>query len=237
MRQIRVTQYGGPEQMRLVELPDPIRSRPRARRWCASPSPASTTWTPPRVPCRCPAGGYPPSWAWRARAASRPSGTASRTSSRATGSPGSTTRAATPTSPRVRADSLVKIPEVVDDQTAAAVMMQGLTAHHLVTETYPVAAGDTAVVLAAAGGVGLLLTQMVKAAGGRAIGLVSREDKAPAAGAPTTSFSPPEAAFRTRSGSFPAGAAPTSSTAAAPTPSAPPSWRCAVTACTPSTGT
>jgi NADPH:quinone reductase-like Zn-dependent oxidoreductase len=55
-------------------------------------------------------------------------------------------------------------------------MMQGLTAQHLVTETYPVAAGDTA-----AGGVGLLLTQMVKAAGGRAIGLASREDKAPAA--------------------------------------------------------
>jgi len=37
----------------------------------------------------------------------------------------------------VRAESLVKVPEVVDDQTAAAVMMQGLTAHHLVTETYP----------------------------------------------------------------------------------------------------
>ena len=69
---------------------------------------------------------------------------------------------------------------MVDDQTAAAVMMQGLTAYHLVTETYPVAAGDTAVVVAVAGGVGLPLTQMVKAAGGRAIGLVSREDKAPA---------------------------------------------------------
>jgi NADPH:quinone reductase-like Zn-dependent oxidoreductase len=81
----------------------------------------------------------------------------------------------------VRAESLVKIPEAVDDQTAAAVMMQGLTAHHLVTETYPVEVGDTAVVLAAARGVGLLLTQMVKAMGGRAIGLVSHQDKAPAA--------------------------------------------------------
>jgi NADPH:quinone reductase-like Zn-dependent oxidoreductase len=140
----------------------------------------------------------------------------------------------------VRAESLVKIPEVVDDQTAAAVMMQGLTAHHPVTETYPVAAGDIAVVLAVAGGVGLLLTQMVKAAGGRAIGLVSREDKAPAArgGGADHVLVSSEVAFRTRSGSFPAGAAPTSSTAAAaPTPSAPPSWRCAVTACTPSTGT
>jgi NADPH2:quinone reductase len=60
-------------------------------------------------------------------------------------------------------------------------MMQGLTAHHLVAETYPVEVGDTAVVLAAARGVGLLLTQMVKAMRGRAIGLVSRQDKAPAA--------------------------------------------------------
>lgn len=68
----------------------------------------------------------------------------------------------------VRTESLVKIPEAVDDQTAAAVMMQGLTAHHLVSETYPVAAGDTVVVLAAAGG--------------SAIGLVSREDKAPQPG-------------------------------------------------------
>lgn len=81
----------------------------------------------------------------------------------------------------VPADSLVKVVDGVSDETAAAVMMQGLTASHLSTETYPIGPGDTAVVHAAAGGVGLLLTQMVRARGGRVIGLVSREEKAPAA--------------------------------------------------------
>ncbi|MFG1706754.1 quinone oxidoreductase family protein [Nonomuraea sp. M3C6] len=77
----------------------------------------------------------------------------------------------------VPADSLVKVPEYVDDETAAAVMMQGLTANHFTTETYPIKPGDTAVVHAAAGGVGLMLTQMIKARGGAVIGLVSREEK------------------------------------------------------------
>ncbi|MEU9060811.1 quinone oxidoreductase [Streptomyces sp. NPDC048430] len=77
--------------------------------------------------------------------------------------------------------SLVKVPDGIDDETAAAVMMQGLTASHLSTETYPVGPGDMAVVHAAAGGVGRLLTQMIKARGGNVIGLVSREDKAPVA--------------------------------------------------------
>ncbi|MFG2569547.1 sulfatase-like hydrolase/transferase [Streptomyces sp. NPDC048567] len=56
--------------------------------------------------------------------------------------------------------------------------MQGLTANHFTTETYAVKPGDTAVVHAAAGGVGLMLTQMIKARGGRVIGLVSRPEKA-----------------------------------------------------------
>jgi NADPH:quinone reductase len=81
----------------------------------------------------------------------------------------------------VPADSLVKVPDRIDDETAAAVMMQGLTANHFTTETYPVGPGDTAVVHAAAGGVGLILTQLVKARGGTVIGLVSREEKAPVA--------------------------------------------------------
>ncbi|WP_329485402.1 quinone oxidoreductase [Kitasatospora sp. NBC_01246] len=81
----------------------------------------------------------------------------------------------------VPADSLVKVPDGVDDETAAALMVQGLTASHLSTETYPIGPGDTAVVHAAAGGVGQLLTQMVKARGGDVIGLVSREEKSAAA--------------------------------------------------------
>ncbi|MEU1782558.1 quinone oxidoreductase [Streptomyces abikoensis] len=81
----------------------------------------------------------------------------------------------------VPADSLVKVPDAISDETAAAVMMQGLTASHLSTETYPIGPGDTAVVHAAAGGVGRLLTQMIRARGGLVIGLVSREEKAPVA--------------------------------------------------------
>lgn len=103
----------------------------------------------------------------------------------------------------VPADSLVKVPDGVSDETAAAVMMQGLTASHLSTETYPIGPGDTAVVHAAAGGVGQLLTQMIKARGGRVIGLVSREEKAPSRRrpAPTTFWSTPGAASRSGSGS------------------------------------
>ncbi|MFE4594642.1 quinone oxidoreductase family protein [Streptomyces laurentii] len=78
----------------------------------------------------------------------------------------------------VPVDSLVTVPDGISDETAAAVMLQGLTAHHFTTASYAVRPGDTAVVHAAAGGVGLLLTQMVKARGGTVIGLVSREEKA-----------------------------------------------------------
>lgn len=81
----------------------------------------------------------------------------------------------------ILADSLVRIPDAVDDHTAAAVMMQGLTASHFATDFYPVRPGDIALVHAAAGGVGLLLTQIIKLRGGRVIGRVSSEDKIAAA--------------------------------------------------------
>jgi NADPH2:quinone reductase len=77
----------------------------------------------------------------------------------------------------IPASKLVVLPDFVDDETAAAIMMQGLTANHFTTETHAIAPGDMAVVHAAAGGVGLLLTQLIKARGGTVIGLVSREDK------------------------------------------------------------
>ena len=78
----------------------------------------------------------------------------------------------------VPAWKLVKIPEGVSAEQAAAVMLQGMTAHYLVTSVYPLKAGETALIHAAAGGVGLLLVQMVKRAGARAIGTVSTEAKA-----------------------------------------------------------
>jgi NADPH2:quinone reductase len=78
----------------------------------------------------------------------------------------------------VPAWKLVKVPEGVGAEQAAAAMLQGMTAHYLVTSTYPLKAGETALVHAAAGGVGLLLVQMIKRIGARAIGTVSTEAKA-----------------------------------------------------------
>ena len=78
----------------------------------------------------------------------------------------------------VPADRAVLVPDGVDLEVAAAVMLQGLTAHYLSTDTYAVASGDAAVVHAAAGGVGLLLTQMVTRRGGVVIATTSTPDKA-----------------------------------------------------------
>ena len=78
----------------------------------------------------------------------------------------------------IPAELLQAIPDAVDFETAAAAMLQGLTAHYLVTSVYPVEKGTTAVVHAAAGGVGLLLTQMIAARRGTVIGTTSSEDKA-----------------------------------------------------------
>jgi len=79
------------------------------------------------------------------------------------------------------AAALVPIPAGIDDRTAAAVMMQGLTASHFATDFYPIQPGEVALVHAAAGGVGLLLTQIIKLRGGRVIGRVSSPHKVAAA--------------------------------------------------------
>ena len=75
-------------------------------------------------------------------------------------------------------DRLVKIPRGVNYQQAAAAMLQGMTAHYLSHDTYPLKKSETALVHAAAGGVGLLLVQMAKNIGARVIGTVSTEEKA-----------------------------------------------------------
>ena len=73
---------------------------------------------------------------------------------------------------------LVQVPTGVTAQQAAAAMLQGMTAHYLVTSVHPLKAGETALIHAAAGGVGLLLIQMAKNIGARVIGTVSTEAKA-----------------------------------------------------------
>jgi NADPH:quinone reductase len=78
----------------------------------------------------------------------------------------------------VEAARAVPIPAAVSSELAAAALLQGMTAQYLATTTYPVQPGDTALVHAAAGGVGLLLTQVVELHGGRVIGTTSSEEKA-----------------------------------------------------------
>ncbi|WP_151524112.1 quinone oxidoreductase family protein [Serinicoccus kebangsaanensis] len=78
----------------------------------------------------------------------------------------------------VDTDRLVHVPAEVELETAAAVMLQGLTAHYLARTTFPAAPGHTALVTAAAGGVGLLLTQLLHRAGVRVIGTVGSPQKA-----------------------------------------------------------
>jgi NADPH2:quinone reductase len=73
---------------------------------------------------------------------------------------------------------LVRVPEEVTSQTAAAVMLQGMTAHYLTHSTYPVKEGDKVLVHAAAGGAGLLVVQMAKSLGAHVIGTVSTDQKA-----------------------------------------------------------
>jgi len=78
----------------------------------------------------------------------------------------------------IPADRLVPVPAGVTDQQAAAAMLQGMTAHYLAHDTHPLKRGETALVHAAAGGVGLLLTQMAHNIGARVIATVSTDEKA-----------------------------------------------------------
>ena len=78
----------------------------------------------------------------------------------------------------VPADRLIKIPDQLDFNQAAAAMLQGMTAHYLSHSTYPVKRDETALVHAAAGGVGLLLVQMCKLLGARVIATAGSEEKA-----------------------------------------------------------
>lgn len=78
----------------------------------------------------------------------------------------------------ISADRLVKLPDEIDDQTAAAMMLQGMTAQYLLRRTYPVKAGDTVLIHAAAGGVGLILCQWAAHLGATVIGVVSTDEKA-----------------------------------------------------------
>ncbi len=78
----------------------------------------------------------------------------------------------------LRADQVIRLPDAISDEAAASIMLQGLTAQYLLRRTYRVQAGDTILIQAAAGGVGLLVCQWAKALGATVIGTVSSDEKA-----------------------------------------------------------
>jgi NADPH2:quinone reductase len=78
----------------------------------------------------------------------------------------------------IAADRLVKLPDAISDQTAAAMMLQGMTARYLIRDIYKVGPGDTILIHAAAGGVGLIVCQWAAALGATVIGTVSSDAKA-----------------------------------------------------------
>lgn len=78
----------------------------------------------------------------------------------------------------IPADRLIKIPDGIDDPTAAAMLLKGLTAQYLIRQTYQLKAGESILLHAAAGGVGLILSQWAKHLGAHVIGAVSSEEKA-----------------------------------------------------------
>jgi NADPH2:quinone reductase len=78
----------------------------------------------------------------------------------------------------IPADRLIKLPAGIDDKTAAAMMLKGLTAQYLIRQTYRVKSGDTILLHAAAGGVGLILAQWAKHLGATVIGTVGSDEKA-----------------------------------------------------------
>ena len=78
----------------------------------------------------------------------------------------------------VAADKVVKLPNNIDDRTAAAMMLQGMTARYLIRDIYKVGPGDTILIHAAAGGVGLIVCQWAAALGATVIGTVSTDEKA-----------------------------------------------------------
>lgn len=83
----------------------------------------------------------------------------------------------------IEADRLIRLPDAISDETAAAATLQGLTAHYLLHDSWALAPGQTALVHAAAGGVGLILCQWAKQIGATVIGTVGGEDKAELAAA------------------------------------------------------
>jgi NADPH2:quinone reductase len=175
MKAIQVTQTGGPEVLRLVDLPMPI---PKPNEALIEIKAAGINF----IDVYLREGRYPSPLPFTA--GQEAAGVVTEVGSEVTnvtvgdriaycGTQGSYAEYAT-----APADRLVKIPAELDFDHAAAAMLQGMTAHYLCHSTYPIKAGETALVHAAAGGVGQLLVQMCKRQGARVIATAGNEEKA-----------------------------------------------------------
>jgi NADPH:quinone reductase len=175
MRAIRVHQYGGPEAMKLDELPT---SKPGPGQALVRIEAAGVNFIDVYQRSGLYKGELPLRLGLEAAGVVEevgPGVTTVKTGERVawTGIPGSYA-----THNVVPADRLVTLPAGLDARAGAAAMLQGMTAHYLAHDSYHLKRGDTCVVHAAAGGVGLLLCQMAKRAGARVIGTVSTDEKA-----------------------------------------------------------
>jgi NADPH2:quinone reductase len=175
MKAIRADAPGGPETLRLVDVPEP---RPREGEALVRIEAAGVNFIDtyhrsgaytarfPLIPGQEGAGAVVEIGAGVSEV---------RVGDRVAFASGSGTYAELVALPAAR---LVVVPEGVTTRQAAAVMLQGMTAHYLATSTYPLGPEDTCLVHAAAGGVGLLLCQFAKSRGARVFGTVSTEEKA-----------------------------------------------------------
>ena len=180
MRAIQILSTGGPEALTLGNLPDPIPGPGEAliRIEASGVNFIDTYFREGRYPAKLPltlgqeAAGTIVSLGENIAAAPP---TSFRPGDRVAwcGIPG--TYAELGTAPT---DRLVRIPDGVSTEQAAAALLQGMTAHYLVHSTYPVQTHDTVLIHAGAGGTGLLLTQLAKSLGARVLTTVSTEDKA-----------------------------------------------------------
>lgn len=175
MRAIRVHEFGGPEAMRLEELPTP---KPGAGQALVRIEAIGLNFIDVYQRSGLYKGSLPLPMGLEAAGvveAVGPDAPEVRVGDRVayTGVPGAyATHAIVPSA------RLVTLPSSLDFRAGAAAMLQGMTAHYLTHSTYPLKAGDSCLVHAAAGGVGLLLCQMAKRAGARVFGTVSTEEKA-----------------------------------------------------------
>lgn len=175
MKAIRVDEPGGPERLRLEEVPDP---EPREGEALVRLEAAGVNF----IDVYHRSGAYPlrfplvPGQEGAGTVAALGAGvTEVKVGDRVAFATGAGAYAELAAVPAAR---LVRVPSNVPTRTAAAVMLQGLTAHYLATSTYALKPGDTCLVHAAAGGVGLLLCQIAKLRGARVFGTVSTDEKA-----------------------------------------------------------